>query len=698
MVAKAQLNYTFSEGIPVFQGGRELALPFAGGFAAPQFSSVDLNNDNLDDLFVFDRASGKISTFIYQDGEYIYAPQYEDAFPKGMESWVLLRDFNCDGKPDIFTSSLFGMSLFENTSTAGELSWELLHQTIFTEGSNGQINLQVSSYDLPAVGDVDGDGDLDILNFNFAIGGGIEFHKNMSMENTGMCGLDMVRITKRYGDFEECTCEEYIFGEEECTATGGRLEHSGGKSILSFDATGNGLSDILIGQEFCVYPGFLENEGTLATPVMTNVDFDFPSGSEPLRMEYPAFYELDIDHDGIKDLIAGPNTYLPDGTLDYTSLVTLYRGMGNGNYSRISDSFLKDEMIDVGYKASPAFADIDFDGDEDMLIGTGKTGEGASVWLYENTGNALSPAFELNDKDFLGFQVEGLESIRIQFLEGDATNAKDLIVYKVESNELISVLYTHTGNPLNPYDISNSQTIPLPTTSVWDTPCLFPLGNSYGLLIGKQDGNLEYYRLTGSLAGGAWELISDSYLGFVEDFNKRNLRVTVADFNANGTQDMLSIDDSGEVVVYENFTSENTPVEVKGYDLERNVLFNLGFGSQANPYPAFLFGTQEPAIGIGLLQGGLLVLKNTNETPGKGGLVLHVNAYPVPLENNKLVIQSNKDCTVRLIDSMGKQVSTSFDLNAGNPETIELLYVPGIYFAEFITNSERQTIRLPIVD
>jgi len=41
--------------IPVTSDQKTLKLPLTGGLKAGQFSNIDLNNDGLMDLFVFDR-------------------------------------------------------------------------------------------------------------------------------------------------------------------------------------------------------------------------------------------------------------------------------------------------------------------------------------------------------------------------------------------------------------------------------------------------------------------------------------------------------------------------------------------------------------------------------------------------------------------------------------------------------------------
>ena len=104
---KAQHSFTRNDNLTILSiNGDTLKNPWAGGFNAVQFSEIDLNLDGINDLFVFDRTGNRISTFI-NSGEanqitYTHDPSYIQYFPTGLHDWVLLRDYNCDGKMDIF--------------------------------------------------------------------------------------------------------------------------------------------------------------------------------------------------------------------------------------------------------------------------------------------------------------------------------------------------------------------------------------------------------------------------------------------------------------------------------------------------------------------------------------------------------------------------------------------------------------------
>lgn len=119
----AQIQFVRNDSVPVMVNSQTLLFPWAGGINFAQFSEIDLDQDGTMDLFVFDRTGNKITTYINNGTpnqvDYSVAPQYVSRFPR-LHDWAILRDFNCDGKMDIFTAftgSSPGISVWENIST-----------------------------------------------------------------------------------------------------------------------------------------------------------------------------------------------------------------------------------------------------------------------------------------------------------------------------------------------------------------------------------------------------------------------------------------------------------------------------------------------------------------------------------------------------------------------------------------------------
>ena len=79
---------------------------WAGGLTAPQWSPIDADLDGDDDLFAFDRDGRRL--LMLERTEDLSTPwrlrwDWTEGWPE-LVDWCLLRDYNCDGKPDIFTS------------------------------------------------------------------------------------------------------------------------------------------------------------------------------------------------------------------------------------------------------------------------------------------------------------------------------------------------------------------------------------------------------------------------------------------------------------------------------------------------------------------------------------------------------------------------------------------------------------------
>lgn len=277
----SQVTLTYDNSIPVSIDDNQLPDPWAGGINAAQYGRLDLNGDGLNDLVLYDRSSNLVNTFINTSGEFIYNPDYRIYLPEDLQGWILFKDYNCDGKKDLFSNSNFGMKVYQNITASGsEPDWELVADPVLTLGSSGMINLQVNITDVPAIDDVDGDGDLDVLVYNYAIGGFIRYHKNMSVERSGSCGLlDFELVSRNWGFFEECDCHVYAFEEfgETCgDLAQARVMHPGGKSLLLIDMDNDGDKDFLGGHEQCDEFYFLENKGTAEEARMNEFSEDFP--------------------------------------------------------------------------------------------------------------------------------------------------------------------------------------------------------------------------------------------------------------------------------------------------------------------------------------------------------------------------------------------------------------------------------------
>lgn len=293
-----QFTYAIDQAIPVADAsGTAYEMPWAGGLNAAHYNSIDLNNDGIEDLLLFDRMAGKVTALLNDNGQYRYAPEYESLFPE-LANWLLLRDFNCDGKKDIFTGDPFGIRVYVNTTPENDnLQWEQFFfftqpgspksPVVLTKGFSGLINLQLQFDDLPSITDIDGDGDLDILAPNWSGDGTIEFHRNYSQERYSTCdSLEFERVSQRWGGLKACGCGEFAFNGDDCPPnSSGRIKHSQGKALLAHDFDNDLDKDLLLSDGNCTVLYFFENTGDAENAAFASA-VEFPVG-EPA--DFPLF-------------------------------------------------------------------------------------------------------------------------------------------------------------------------------------------------------------------------------------------------------------------------------------------------------------------------------------------------------------------------------------------------------------------------
>lgn len=690
LLVQGQFAFKQKTDVPVTVNGPTLANPWAGGLNSGQYNTIDLNLDGFEDLVVFDRTSNKLNTFLSIDQAYQYAPEYEALFPAGLNSWLLLVDYNCDGKKDIFSNSTFGIKAYRNQSNE-QLSFEFIVDPIQTEGINSEINLQVSNADIPAITDVDGDGDVDVLVFNFLVGGIMEFHQNLSMETDGTCNnLIFKRLNQAWGDFTECDCGVVSFGGN-CNDIGGRTAsptHSGGKSVLAFDTDGDNDVELIFGDELCREITYMENLGTPETPQFSSLSTQYPDQLEPADfINFPsAFYE-DVDFDGKKDLLIAPNliTNTIDKRVNFQQSSWLYRNVGatdkEQRFEFVKKSFLQDQMIELGENAAPALVDYDGDGDLDIIVGNSGTqlnGEFiASLSLLENKGTATLPSFELINDDYLNLSQSKFRDAKPYFVDLNNDGKKDLLLAAtaIDLTHHLYFLPNQASGSGQQFDVSSPREVALAIAEN-DNPYFYDVDNDgfVDLLLGKVTGGLEYRRNTGNTTDPTFILETDAFAGISNNTGRRNLVPLMDDINNDGVADLLVIDDSGILRVYTDFLNQTEPQITS--ELIDNSLTNQPTTSRLGRRnwmaTGKLFGNNLPALLIGSIQGGLFFFENLSEDGNFNGgnqETFVVEIFPNPGPPFK--IRSNQPYSYFLYSTLGQLISAEGPIAANQTRMID---------------------------
>ncbi|QCR23747.1 T9SS type A sorting domain-containing protein [Pontibacter sp. SGAir0037] len=730
-VAQNSLQFRQRLDIPLTLAASNIPMPWSGGLSTPQFSAIDLNKDGREDLFVFDRMQGKVFTYlaVQQQGEwrYQYAPEYEALFPGDLEYWVLLRDYNCDGLKDIFTNGLGGIRAYKQTiGENGQIAFVLDNPELTYAGSTGrEINMLMLSDDIPAIVDMDGDGDLDVLITEFSRGTVLEYYRNVQVEEGLSCGtLKFVKESEQWGGIYECenqNCNNFMF-HVECRVAAPLHSGHDGSSLLTIDLNGNGVKDLLIGSVECDNLVMMENKGSKTVAYMDSFEPLFPLNTSPAQLNlFPAAYYEDVTFDGIPDLIVASNSSNnTENKVELQRSVLLYKNNRTADHPDFvyeQNNFLQKEMLDLGDGAYPAFADLDGDGKLDMLIGNRSSyrngGYTGSLAYLRNVGTASEPAFTLISDNYLGLAGQGFVDIKPAFADINGNGAADLVltVSDKQTGATQIIYISNTGEPGQEWQLDWANRWPLLAVTPGDSPCFADVDGDGDLdmLIGKTLGFLEFHRNTGSISNPVFVKERDDLGGISYNVFRYSLYPAIADLNGNGTPDLVTVDNSGAIRVYTDFTKDlNALFEAQTNLLENNLTKqvqptklgkNLGIAIGALGDEGKLFAA------IGTQGGGLYLLEQTaggDNNPGAAEEAFHLLVYPNPADVTRAEetfrVQATVDVAVEVYDAVGKKVYSS----GSRLQKVHSLKLPqvrsGVYFLRATSQEGKHQVRKVVLN
>ncbi|MCR5888266.1 T9SS type A sorting domain-containing protein [Hymenobacter sp. J193] len=679
----------------VAHGSETLPLAWAGGFNAPQFSSIDLNQDGWSDLFAFDRMSNRATTYLNVTDaagqhSWQYAPQYEALFPTEMRNWALLRDYDCDGRPDLFTHANGGdIRVYrQDVDAQGQLKFTLVSSQLqFFNSATNSGNIFAGAYDVPSIDDVDGDGKLDLLLMDFVSASTVSWYRNVS---PACGGLSFRLETNYWGRFNSCfsSCTSFVF-DASCRAAA--PQHTGGFMLTSFDLDGDGDRDLLTGRDQCPELVSLHNDGTPAQALMKSAgqNAQFPAGTTPVLLpNFPGAYFADVTFDGRPDLLVAPTLINNADQVALRQNTWLYANTGTGAapaFTYRQPDFLQGQMVDVSEAATPALADIDGNGLLDLLVASaGDVSTGgtyrAALHYYRNEGSAQQPAFKRVSEDYLGLAAKGFTNLKPTFADLNKDGALDL-AFGASLNGAFRLWYllnqAAAGQPAR-FELTQLKEAAGLGNLISLAPAFADLdGDQYpDLVVGTNEtsgaGALRYYRQVPG-AELQFTLVMDDFgqVRTADDYVPTNLQPLLVDLDGDGKMDLLTSDNSGAVRFFADVAAQTgaftgrtdlfyQPLTGQYGSARLGSSTSLRLGLAA----ADLTGDQQPELLIGLEEGGLQSFRlrrdvETATRPAKTTFSFQV--YPVPA-TNQATVETPVPTRLTVLDLTGRVVRTVADL------------------------------------
>ncbi len=554
--------------------GAPLDLAFLGGLNHPRPQLADLDGDGHLDL-VIQEYNGRM-LHLRREGS---GP---DGLPRfrlvewqlgGLDigEWSRFADLDGDGLVDLLAELPFSyITLLRNQGDARTPSFRLAVDSLRDDAGTALFS---DRQNIPQLVDINCNGKPDLMI------GRLSGH---------ILHYEVVDPKAAAPRFRLVTAE---FQGLEIVTGNGSLHGANTMAFVDHDADGD--LDLFWGDFFEAGLLLFENIGTCAEPQLRREGTRFPVGNPLVTSGYNAPAFGDLMGQGRQDLVVG----VLGGAYDpiKTSIDNLHflEALPRGQYRHRTAHLLP--MIDVGNESIPALADLDGDGDLDLVVANKIEPEArgtSRMFWFENTGSRAAPSLAMRG----ALPIEGKYHFAPAFGDIDGDGQLDLLLGSFGANVAWYRVATGPGGPTFTLVDSALVTITRGSNTV---PTLGDLDGDglLDLVIGEASGAFNYYRNTGTRTTPVYTLVSDEWLG--QRVGRRSSPLLV-DFDGDGLLDLLVGTDDAGLRLLRNTGTRQAPV------MTLDPGFQLPVYPQSAPAAADLDGDGRLDLVVGNRSGGLL--------------------------------------------------------------------------------------------
>ncbi|MBP6533197.1 MAG: T9SS type A sorting domain-containing protein, partial [Bacteroidia bacterium] len=330
----------------------------------------------------------------------------------------------------------------------------------------------------------------------------------------------------------------------------------------------------------------------------------------------PTLY--DYDNDGLLDMvIANKKKTITPST--FSCGLTLYRNTGTSttpSFEFVTDDFLN--LIAQNYqgKLSPDFADMDADGDSDLLLGY----ESGQMIYYRNDAGTFV-------------------FVSAFYMSIDVGNSSSVQIFDINKDGKLDLLLGEKNGTLNYFQNLGSTTVPFfattptvsqfggfslnvpPTTDSYSTTHIFRQSNDTKLLVTAMNGDIYLYgNIDGNLAGNftLLDTVASKYLG-----NRYGPLTSIAggDLNGDSKEDfVLGFYGGGVQVYYQDIVNTTTEIdnksEIRVFPNPANDQFVVRMNTKLKNVKCAIYDSQSRLISEQMLIDGYSVFNTSKLSAG----------------------------------------------------------------------------------